>query len=48
MQDIKTICEALGLETLGDLEQFYKNEAMEGETFPQTLQRYYNNFLKGE
>lgn len=37
---IKTLCDKIGLKTLGDLEDFYKREAKQGEAVITTLERY--------
>ena len=37
---LKTLCDKIGLKTLGDLQQFYKAEHQNGEAVLTTLERY--------
>ena len=37
---LKTLCDKIGLKTLGDLQQFYKSERQNGEAVLTTLERY--------
>lgn len=37
---LKTLCDKIGLKTLGDLQQFYKSEHQNGEAVLTTLERY--------
>lgn len=37
---LKTLCDKIGLKTLGDLKDFYKREAKQGEAVLTTLERY--------
>lgn len=40
LKRLKTLCNRIGLKTLGDLENFYKREAKQGEAVSATLERY--------
>lgn len=37
---LKTLCDKIGLKTLGDLQRFYKSEHQNGEAVLTTLERY--------
>ena len=37
---LKTLCDKIGLKTLGDLKDFYKRESKQGEAVLTTLERY--------
>lgn len=42
LKRLKELCDKIGLKTLGDLEDFYKKEAEQGEAVTTTLERYAN------
>lgn len=48
IEDCKRICSKIGLETLGELEYFYKKERQGNESRIETLRRYEKEFDNGK